>query len=226
MNKKIEAIVFDLDGTLINTIPDVIHALNHTLVSFGQTKIQADEIFGLIGNGADHLIRNAFKKYDVELAEEELKSALDTYITYYSAHPIVDTKIYPDVVATLKQFKDDGIDLGICTNKSGSITRLVLEKLALTDLFSAISCGDEVSHPKPHAKHLFAVLNSMNADAARCVYIGDSEVDRMTAVNADVTFIGVTYGYELNAKSSENMINHFHELPAALRSLSTQEKSL
>jgi phosphoglycolate phosphatase len=162
----------------------------------------------------------------VILTGADLKAALDCYLTYYMAHPIVDTKIYPDVIATLNQFKDDGLDLGICTNKSGSVTRLVLEKLKLIDLFSAVSCGDEVSHPKPHAKHLFEVLKSMNAEAAHTVYIGDSEVDRMTAVNADIAFIGVTYGYELNAESSENMINQFNELPAAIRMLTTKEKTL
>jgi phosphoglycolate phosphatase len=226
MSKKVKAIVFDLDGTLINTLPDVIHALNHALVEFGHTKIEPQEIFGLIGNGVDHLIRNAFKKYDVILTGSDLKAALDCYLAYYMAHPIVDTKIYPDVIETLNLFKDDGMDLGICTNKSGSVTRLVLEKLKLTNLFSAVSCGDEVSHPKPHAKHLFEVLKSMNAKAAHTVYIGDSEVDRMTAANADIDFIGVTYGYELNADATKNMVNHFNELPAALRLLTTQEKTL
>jgi phosphoglycolate phosphatase len=226
MSKKIEAIVFDLDGTLINTIPDVIHALNHTLVSFGQSKIQAHEIFSLIGNGAPHLINNAFKKYDRVLAEDELNSALAIYLNYYATHPIVDTTIYPIVVTTLKQFKNDGINLGICTNKPGFITRLVLEKLNLMDIFSAVSCGDEVSQPKPHAQHLLELLKSMDAKASLSVYIGDSEVDRLTAVNADIAFIGVTYGYELNAESSNNMINHFHELPAALRLLTTQESTL
>jgi phosphoglycolate phosphatase len=94
------------------------------------------------------------------------------------------------------------------------------------DIFSAVSCGDEVSQPKPHAQHLLELLKSMDAKASLSVYIGDSEVDRLTAVNADIAFIGVTYGYELNAESSNNMINHFHELPAALRLLTTQESTL
>jgi phosphoglycolate phosphatase len=222
--KNVKAIVFDLDGTLINTVPDVLLALNHTLVTFGQSKIAAHEIHGLIGKGAKHLLKNAFKQVNAQLVGAEMNLALECYLSYYAAHPVVETQIYPDVVDVLQHLKKANINCGICTNKPGSVTRIVLDKLNLTSFFSAISCGDEVKYPKPDARHVYETLDGMKSTLTKTVFVGDSFVDQQSAENAGLPFIGVSYGYELTKSSSGIIINNFAELPAMLTQMTLQDK--
>ena len=216
---KFNAILFDLDGTLINTIPDVRLALNHTLELFGEEGIAADEIYNLVGKGARHMLEKAFALKKRKMGASEIDMALTGYLDYYMAHPVVATEVYPDVMSVLKELEKAGFNLGICTNKPGVITRIVLDKLNLTGLFSAIICGDEVDQPKPHAQHVFDVITQMHASKSHAIFVGDSEIDRKSAKNANLPFIGVSYGYDLDKNAQGILINHFNELPAAINTI-------
>lgn len=218
----LKSIIFDLDGTLINSIPDVRLALNHTLTIYGQPEIEHDEIVKLIGDGIHPLITKAFAKTNVVLKTAEINKAISHYLDYYKSNPVVATNIYPDVVNTLQQFKENGLELGICTNKPSIMTKIILEKLNLKHFFTAIISGDEMSHAKPHPDHIQEILRQMNVINLPSVMVGDSIIDKLSAENANIPFIGVSYGYGGNQLNSDMMINHFSELPAALYYLSTR----
>jgi phosphoglycolate phosphatase len=209
-------LIFDLDGTLINSAPDVRHAVNHTLQRYGHSPIAEQDIYELLGYGARVLLAKAFAKHHVTLSADEMEESLSAYYDYYKKHPVVATEIYSGVIDVLTLLKNAGFALGICTNKPGIMTRLVLEKLNMMHFFNAVVAGDEMAQPKPHAAHIKRVLELMGLPSAQAVMIGDSEVDKQAAQNADIPFIGVSYGYDTQAFTSELMINHFSELPQTL----------
>jgi phosphoglycolate phosphatase len=222
-NRLPSSIIFDLDGTLINTVPDVRLALNHALNNYGHAPLEIEELHPYIGKGAKYMLSSAFARYDHVLSRGELETVLDQYLIYYLEHPVVETKIYPDVELVLGDLARAGIQLGICTNKPGVVTRVVLEALNMTRFFSGIVCGDETTYPKPDAKHLFAVLAKLSTTDQQTVLVGDSSVDQLCAKNAAIPFIGVSYGYDLDKDATGTLVHHFNELPAAVEQLYSGE---
>jgi phosphoglycolate phosphatase len=221
---NISSIIFDLDGTLVNTVPDVLLSLNYTLNSFGRPAINNEDIYDLIGNGARFLLENAFTKTKMPFTSFDIDAALACYLQYYSEHPIVETTVYPHVEELLHHFANSGITLSICTNKPRVITQVLLDKLNLKHLFAVVLSGDEVSFPKPNAQHIYDVINRTSGDLAQAVLVGDSLVDKICAENAGIPFIGVSYGYDLDASADCLMIDNFYELPAALIKITEKEK--
>lgn len=215
------SVIFDLDGTLINTAPDVRLALNHMLSVYGQPEIAPDDIYPLIGGGARNLIQKAFENNQIELPEAKINQALACYLNFYKAHPVVETTIYPGVVEVLQELKNAGMKLGICTNKPGVMTGIVLEKLNLKQFFAAVVAGDEVAQSKPHELHIQEVLKLLQVSPLLSVMVGDSEIDKMSARNAGIPFVGVSYGYDAHAFSGDNIIHTFSELPFALQQIKT-----
>lgn len=222
MNHPFQCIIFDLDGTLVNTVPDVRLALNHTLLNYGQCEMRTEEICALLGGGVRMLIQKAFAQHQVELDEVALKEAISCYLAYYQENPIVETQVYPGVFDVLKILRDEGIKLGICTNKPSMITRIVLHKLNLDHYFSAVLAGDEVQKPKPHGDHIHAVIRKLENSSRSAVMVGDSVIDKLSAQDAGIPFIGVRYGYDAEQFQHTHMINCFSELPTALEKISLQ----
>lgn len=223
MKPSVDSIIFDLDGTLINTIPDVLLALNHTLQKFEGAPIDATQIYELIGNGARFMIENAFAKSKTIFNRSEIDDALACYLQFYRANPVVNSEIYPGVVELLDYYKQHNMALGICTNKPGVVVRVLLEEMQLSQYFSAVLCGDEVSYPKPDPQHVFDVLNRMDRSRFSTVLVGDSHIDQLCAQNAAIPFIGVNYGYDAKTIVSAVMINHISELPRAISTLTSKE---
>lgn len=219
MTTTLKAIVFDLDGTLINTAPDVRLALNHMLGKYHLPSINSnEEIYELIGLGAIPMIQRAFTKFGKTISIEELPVARACYLTYYQQNPVVESYIYPNVIPVLEQLRKNGIHFGICTNKPSVMTHLVLEQFQLKDYFSAIVAGDDVAQPKPHGQHILDVLDKMGCDTKSAIMVGDSDIDKASAFDAGIDFIGVTYGYSRIPISANILIDHFHELPNILYS--------
>lgn len=226
MNTHLHCVIFDLDGTLINTAPDVRLALNHMLASYGQPELTTPDIYALLGGGARKMIETAFLKSNVTLQADEIDKAIRCYLEFYKSNPVVETTIYPGVLDVLTSLKNAGIALGICTNKPSVMTKIVLKKLAMDHFFAAVLAGDEVAKPKPDGAHIHDVLKKIGIVDCQAVMVGDSEVDKASAEQAGIPFIGVRYGYDLGQLSHSHMIDHFGELPAILSTISTKGNPL
>lgn len=207
LGNKLKAIVFDLDGTLVDTAPDVRLALNKALTLYCDRQVSQDEIYKLVGYGARYMIESALKMANVYLTDLEMQEIIDYYLQCYKQNPVVETLIYPNVVEVLKEFKKNNLKLAICTNKPSVMTRLVLEKLNLSHFFAVIRSGDEAKNAKPHPDHLSYILHELGCEHDEIIMVGDSEVDKATAENLNVAFIGVSYGYSSELKSDMMIAN-------------------
>jgi phosphoglycolate phosphatase len=208
------AIVLDLDGTLIDSVPDVRLALNRLLVEEKGVEIDLPTAMQMVGEGAKALIARAFPDARAERQWELLLR----YRAFYEAHPVVETVVYPGVVETLKALKAAGHKLGICTNKPAAITKLVLVELGFDKLMDGVT-ADDFSSIKPDPAHIREALKRMGADGLSPVMVGDSASDINAAKRAGIPSVAVSYGYakcqpaELGA---DRLIDRFDQLPAVL----------
>jgi len=195
-NKKL--IIFDLDGTLINSAPDLALAVNHTLSSLGRDTFSQKEIDGWVGNGASVLIRRALSAsvdIDKSLDEELSTKALDIFLDFYSRNSCVDTITYPLVPDTLTTLKDRGFRLALVTNKPFDFIAPILKGLKLDSYFELCLGGDSLSQRKPHPEPLLYVCDKLEVDISNAVMVGDSKNDILSAKACGMQSIGVTYGY-------------------------------
>lgn len=220
---RFAALVFDLDGTLIDSAPDMTRVLNRTLVRFGRRTLDEAEVRTMIGDGSANLLRQAFaatgETLEAEAVEPVLRHYLDTY--YDDGQPSV---LYPGVRETLELLAGQGIRLGLCTNKPERISRKLLDMLGLAPLFGAVAGGDTLPVRKPDGRHLAWVLEQLGEDpaAARTAMVGDNGNDVKAARAVGIPVVAMSYGYprmpvaELGA---DLVLDHFAELPAALSRL-------
>lgn len=208
-------IVFDLDGTLIDSAPDVCRALNRTLVPYGRRSHDVNETKEYLGQGARVLMEMALRKTGAVPTEDEIDHLTSVFLTDYAANPVVDSVIFPGVIDAITELKNRGAKLAICTNKPSITTAPVLEALGLDPYFDAIVCPDHVENRKPHGDHVRAAVRAVGGDLAQSVMVGDSENDIGAAINAGVPSVAVTFGYahcphdELGADA---LIDHFDML--------------
>ncbi|MDE2136713.1 MAG: phosphoglycolate phosphatase [Gammaproteobacteria bacterium] len=184
--------VFDLDGTLVDSLGDLQRALNLTLAEFRCGPLPAARVRGMIGDGVGQLLARALETTGCAADPQE---AVARYLAHYEADPVAHTTVYPGVRATLEAFREEGIPLALLTNKLSRSTALVLERLDLARYFSRVVSGDSLGFRKPDPRVLLAVLADFGAPPAASLMVGDSEVDADTARAAGVPFVQMTYGY-------------------------------
>jgi len=184
------SIVFDLDGTLIDSAPDLRVAVNRMMANEGQEAFDLATITSFIGNGLPRLVELAMAARDMDTTRHAALSK-DVLSHYKSANGAFTT-LYPGVLDALNLLKTNGHPLGLCTNKPIDATRDVLEQFALGDLFGAIIGGDSLATRKPDPAPLVATFDALGTPG---IYVGDSEVDAETAQRAEVPFALFTEGY-------------------------------
>ena len=185
------ALIFDLDGTLIDSAPDIRAAVNSMLQSLGEPPMTLAEITSYIGNGLPHLVRLVMQSRRIDPV---LHSTLtQRTLAAYHADETTLTTLYPGVRDTLDQLRTAGLRLGLCTNKPFVPTQAILDTFGLTDYFDAVIGGDSLPQRKPDPTPLRHVITALKA--THVLYIGDSEVDAATAQNAGVPFALFTEGY-------------------------------
>ena len=190
-----QALIFDLDGTLIDSLPDVRVSLNRALAAAGRREITLEETKAMIGWGGRVLVEKALELTGRAGTEEEIASIRHDFLEIYAAHPAVLTTVYPGVRQTLEDFQAAGIAMGLCTNKPLVTTTPVLEALLLDGFFTVVSCGDKVPHPKPDGRHVLEVIERLGVGTQAAAMIGDSESDIDAARDAGVASVAVTFGY-------------------------------
>jgi phosphoglycolate phosphatase len=218
----VDAIAFDLDGTLINSVPDVRAAINRLLVSEGRSEISLEQTLSLVGQGARVMMEQAMTLGGEAPAPDALDRLVETYIGFYKDHPTDLTTIYPGVVEVLESLAARGIPMAICSNKPFVMTKLVLETLGLDQYFDAVTGGDNVPHRKPDGRHVTHTLDLMGGRYAHAVMVGDSETDVDAGKDAGVPVVAVTYGYTHVAVAdlgADVLIDRFSDLPDALDTL-------
>jgi phosphoglycolate phosphatase len=208
---------FDLDGTLIDTAPDLVRVLNETVATDGVPPANYMRARNQVGFGSMALIRLAYK--DAERKLDDTKAAdLQAYFLKRYAESIDQlSRPFPGVVKTLAALRYHGAELSICTNKPGWLARPLIEKLGLTDLFVRIIGSEDVPKKKPDPQHVFMAAG--HQDRARIIMIGDSRPDLGAAQNAGVTSVMVDYGYSpepVRGMGGDITLSHFRDLPGAL----------
>jgi phosphoglycolate phosphatase len=188
------AFVFDLDGTLIDSAPDIAAGLNVAFCRRGWPACEARYVERFTGNGPLALIRDILADRGVAAGEVEIAAARDDYLAAYQREPAGRTRFYPHVREDLDALRAAGIRLGVCTNKTHAITGEVLRSLGLDTVIELAVGADAVPASKPDPGHLRAVAAQMQLADGSWAYVGDTEVDRATAEAADVPFFVVPWG--------------------------------
>ena len=189
-----KAIVFDLDGTLIDSLPDIHLALNKVLAAEGAVLVSEAETRGFIGHGIPALVDQARRARGLEADRQEAMTA--AMFAHYLEHPADLTRCYPGVVEALAALQDRGHPLGICTNKALKPTLDILDALDLRRFFAVVLGGDSMDRKKPDPAPLLACFADLGAPL---VYVGDSEVDAETSARAGISFALYTQGYRKTA---------------------------
>lgn len=208
-------VVFDLDGTLIDTAHDLVASLNHTIGLEGLAPVGYGDLTYLVGHGGQVMIKRAFALRGREISDDDLQRMLGVFVDHYAeAMPGVSVP-YPGLTAAMDRLADAGHRLAVCTNKMEGLARRLIEGLGLTARFAAITGGDTFSVRKPDAEHLLGTVSRAGADPKRTVMIGDSLNDMLVARNAGVPSIGVPFGYSdvpIAELEPTHVIAHFDEL--------------
>jgi phosphoglycolate phosphatase len=193
----LRAIIFDLDGTLIDSKRDLIHSVNAMLKDLRRPQLAADVISGYIGHGAPQLVARALGG---SATEEELKHGLQFFLSYYEEHKMDNTCAYPDVPETLSQLHR--IPMAVLTNKPVRISVRILEALGLARSFRAIYGGNSFETKKPDPLGAKTILRELGVDARESLIVGDSEVDVQTARNAGTRAAAVNYGFGVHDRQT------------------------
>lgn len=217
-----QAVIFDLDGTLIDSLPDVMNALNAVLADNDRRPVTRDEASTMVGGGAEPLLERAFDATGDALPANRLTACVEAFTAYYRENPATETTIFDGVAPALEALARQGMKLGICTNKPHKSALQVLQALELDGYFDA--CFGKASLPfhKPDRRHYDEVARALGAAPERTLYVGDSETDVETARNAGVPIILVPFGYSRRPAAElggDRLINHFSELPTAVGDL-------
>ncbi|WP_170410086.1 phosphoglycolate phosphatase [Ruegeria atlantica] len=185
-------IMFDLDGTLVDSLPDIAAAANRTLGDIGVAPLPESTIKQFVGNGLQKLVERMIRHHDLPIERHGELTKLT--LAHYSAASSKKTIPYPGVPQALTELRDMGCVLGVCTNKPESPARHILEALDLAHHFEAVVGGDTLPVRKPDPAHLEASFNAVTPTGPR-LYVGDSEVDAETARRANVPFLLFSEGY-------------------------------
>lgn len=188
-----DLIIFDLDGTLIDSKLDLAHAVNATRVHLGMPPLDCELIATYVGNGAPVLVRRALGP---ETPEAQVEPALRYFLDYYSEHMLDHTRAYPGVPEALAGLDAAGVRMAVLTNKPVKVSGRILEGLGLARYFALVYGGNSFEQKKPHPIGVETLMRELDSTPERTLLVGDSSVDVRTARNAGVRVCGVSYGFQ------------------------------
>lgn len=212
-------IVFDLDGTLVDTAPDLVGATNHVLADLGAEPLPDTLLRPWISHGARRMVVEALGIRQLPQTDAEIDRQLERFLEHYSANIARASRPFPGTLRALDQLAELGATLAVCTNKREYLSRLLLDQLDMTGRFKAIAGRDTFAVCKPEPGHLTGAIALAEGDTRRAVMIGDSEIDIATAKAAGVPVVAVSFGYtERHVREFDpNMvIDHYDELVQAI----------
>lgn len=196
-----DLLIFDLDGTLIDSKQDLANSVNATRVHMGKEAIDDEVVSSWVGNGAPVLIRRAMGK---DASEADVERALAYFLGYYRDHMLDHTVLYPGVREGLDQLRDAGIRMAVLTNKPVKFSQALIAGLGVGGHFFRVYGGNSFDQKKPHPIGIDTLRDEAGAAAERTLMVGDSSVDVLTARNAGVPSCGVTWGLQPEGLKAEN----------------------
>jgi phosphoglycolate phosphatase len=215
-------ILFDLDGTMIDTAPDLIHAANHVLEANRLPQVETRVIQPAVGYGARAMIHAAMASLGREPPDSELTRMTEQFTAYYAENILVDSREFPGLTEALEVLKAEGALIAVCTNKRERLAKSLLKGLGIDHYFQAITGRDTFPKCKPDPAHVLETIRMAGGDAARAVMIGDSSADSLAAQGAGVSFIGVSFGYgesPIEVLRPDAVIHSLNDLIPTLRRL-------
>jgi len=218
-------IVFDLDGTLVDTAPDLVSTLNLVLAGEGLPPVAYDDARRMIGGGARRMIERALIAQGRTISGAELDRLFGVFIDHYSAHIADRSRPFPEVESILQRFAGDGFRLAVCTNKLEWLSLRLLDALNLSRYFAAICGQDTFGIQKPDPQMLRLTIRRAGGEPQRAIMIGDSLTDVRTARAANVPVIAVDFGYNEVAPAAldaDRLVSSFADLPQAIAAVAGQ----
>jgi phosphoglycolate phosphatase len=212
-------IVFDLDGTLVDTAPDLLDSLNHSLAGAGLGQTDPAELRRFVGLGSRVMIERAFAAQGKRVGEGELERLLAAFLDHYTAHIPGKSVPYPGVLAALDRFSGAGYSLAVCTNKHEGLSKRLLGALGIAGRFAAICGGDSFAFRKPDPRHLASTIAQAGGDPERALMVGDSRTDIDTAKSAGIPVVAVDFGYTdrpVREFEPSRVISHYDALTTDL----------
>lgn len=188
-----DLLIFDLDGTLIDSKLDLAHAANATRRHMGMPAIENERVYSYVGNGAPVLIRRVL---GADATEAQVEEALEFFLEYYRDHMLDYTVLYPGVREALDRLRHAGVPMAVLTNKPVRISRAIVEGLGAAGHFRQVYGGNSFDFKKPHPIGVETLMQECGTVRERTMMVGDSSVDIQTARNAGVQSCGVTYGFQ------------------------------
>ena len=211
MNQKL-TIIFDLDGTLINTAPDLMHAHNHVMKKFGYDERKLSDIKKLAGRGSKVMLTKSINEMK-EVTGKDIKSndLLDEmtkeFVDYYSKNILKESTLKKGLLNFLYWCKNNSISMGVCTNKQEHLSIDLLKKIKIYEFFDYVAGGNTFSHNKPDPRHLTDTVEVMGGNIKKTLMVGDSETDSNASKAANIPFILIEDGY---TEKKTNEIYHDH----------------
>ena len=207
-----DLVIFDLDGTLIDSRLDLANSVNHTRVQLGMSLLPNELIYSYVGEGASMLIRRAFGR---EPDEAELKQALEIFLGHYKQHLLDNTVLYPGVSEALEGL--GSLTLTVLTNKPVNPSHAILSGLGVNERFALVYGGNSFEQKKPNPVGVHKILEDKGISRERALMVGDSRVDIETGFNARIATCGVTYGLASNTLAEAHPDFLIHDLRAVLK---------
>jgi len=197
---RLNSVLFDLDGTLADTAPDLGYALNQQRLARGMDELPIDRLRAHASSGARGLLQKGFSIQPEDAGYLEMR---DEFLDLYEKNLARSSALFPGVPSLLDEIEDRGLAWGIVTNKSERFTFPLLRALRLLDRARCVVCGDTTPYAKPHPAPLIEAMSKIGTTAARCVYVGDDERDVEAGHAAGMSVVVVRYGYLGNGRPPE-----------------------
>jgi phosphoglycolate phosphatase len=211
----VQAIIFDLDGTLVDSAEDLRAAINRLLGDLGLRPVEANEIKGMIGDGVLKLVERALVAANGDPAQKD--ALLPRFLEIYQAHPATLTRCYPSVAETLEVLRRKDFRLAVVTNKPVFATNQILQALSLAEFFPVVIGGDSLQKRKPDPAPLLEAARQLEVDVSQLLMVGDNIHDVEAAHAAAMRCVAVSYGYHHRPPSefnADHLIDRFDELPS------------
>lgn len=209
---KYKAVIFDMDGTILNTLEDLKNATNYSLRQFGMPERSLEEVRMFVGNGIRKLVERAVPS---GTSEEKIAQVFDVFLEYYEIHSADNTSPYPGILELVEKLKESGIKTAVSTNKA-DVPAQELGREYFNGIFDLIVGQQDGLKVKPAPDSVNKILSILDIQKKDAIYIGDSDVDVQTAKNSGLDFIGVSWGFRgrefLEKNGAKNIVDNANEI--------------